>query len=413
MKKKTLIEAKKKEWLSNLEPTIDSEYLSSQQNFLDALREDVFSSGLEKVKELKKTGNSRIMYVSEHLSEQDFIEEVKLFITEKIPLPAVFGGSNLLVRGITKPGFFINNPLVINLQKGGLISIERELLFGKGEESSAYKRLFVQFLEGTENIQSIFSRNDTLIFNYGRSRDGKVRNYEFHTLGAFHNHSLKETTLDDVIFPISISMERCIEDNSFQFQNFIKKSRLPIIKELSKNYKWAESLNNRWIKQTGKFGAVADIFSFLVFYLRNQPRGEIYFDFGNPIKPGEYSKRDRPLLMQAITSEIHKNTRITPVSLISSILKAHPESTIYKAELEEKINFARAKIPGEILTSVYLSNSYSDEEVLNRGMLFLQKKRKYPAVRYDKKNQKYNIEKDSFLIEYYSNRILHHNLDYT
>ncbi|MGV8169518.1 MAG: hypothetical protein ACP5N3_05680, partial [Candidatus Nanoarchaeia archaeon] len=229
------LEKKIEGWLKDLEPTQDTSYVLSKKNMLNRLNDGVYTSGLEELKKLKKDPKTRIMYVSEHLSEQDFFEIPKLFYREDIAIPATFAGINLLVNGLTKPFFLIRHPLIIDFKKSGTIVIDRNLLQNKGKINSAYKKIYLEFLNGVDEKEEeeikkrkgVFANHDTLIFNYGRSRDGKVRPYEFHTLSSFHHHSFKHPELTHLIVPIGITLERTIEDSSFDVQNFIKNSRLP------------------------------------------------------------------------------------------------------------------------------------------------------------------------------------------
>jgi glycerol-3-phosphate O-acyltransferase len=403
------------QWKYNLEPIFDMNYLASKKNMLASLNDGVFTSGLEAVRNLSKDKDKRILFVSEHLSEQDYIELDKFFYRENIELPAIFAGANLLVPGLTKPSFLIRKPIVLDIKKSGTIVINRNLFKPEKEGgSAAYKRLFIETLlwytdKDGNCEEGIFNKMNTFIFNSGRSYDGKARNYDFPTLDLFHRNSLRNPQLEHIIIPISISLERCIEDTSFEIQHLIKNSRLPWVEKLSGKYSWAQSINENWIKQTGKWGAMADILSFLIFSFTHQPRGEIYLDFGEPIYVRDFGKGKEDDLKNKITGSINSNIRITPASLVSLIARAHSEDYISHKDLVKKLNITRKELPKNLLSN-YLSNDNTDKEVLERATTFLNEKRIFKAVPYFPVVKTYLIRKQSFILNYYANRIEHYKI---
>jgi glycerol-3-phosphate O-acyltransferase len=395
-------------WLHELNPSIDMQYMNSKANMLDKLHSGVLVSGIERVKEISRKENTTLLYVCEHLSEQDFFELPKLFNRENMELPGIFAGKNLYVPILTKPTLLVPKPLVLNFDKAGTIVIDRDLFKGKGKINSAYKRLYLNLLDGSldditnsgTNHESLFTK-PTLTFLDGRSYMGYAREFKIHNVISFHNHALKNPEVQHIINPVSITNERTIEDTSFSLQSFIKSQRPKFI--------------------TSKVAALADIASFFWFYFRKQQRGEIYLDFSEPINVSEYSKRDRADLIKKVTESVNDNIRITPVSLVSTILKYYPKRNISKTELLEKIHTARGNIPENLPLSTYMMHEKTDEEVLARALLFLNKGRIPKTLPYRSKifmhfyhynedRDVYRIHKKSTLIKYYSNRIAHHNI---
>ncbi|MGV8162589.1 MAG: hypothetical protein ACP5N2_04630 [Candidatus Nanoarchaeia archaeon] len=398
----------KEEWRFDLEPIFDIKHIEKKKHILDGLVGNIYASGLDKIRQLKQENpNIKIIYVSEHLSEQDFVEEQKLFYREGLELPGIFGGINLLVLGLTQPTVLFGKPIIVDLKKCGLIGINRQLLDGKGEKNSAYRKVYLEFLLGNKEVDSIFNRHDTLIFNYGRTKDGKVRNYDFHTLDSFHQVSLRNPEYNHVVVPISVSQTRCIEDSSFKFQDSIKNSHLPFIDSLAEHYKWANDVKTSWKKHVDKIGAIGDIGNFLTFYLKNQPRGDIHFDFAEPIPAAEYKKNQTNELKTKITTEINSMIRAAPTNLLAHILKYYPEEYVTNDKLYSRMTELRRLLP-ETLPLSRQAEELDDMQVVEIGKDILMKKRHNGALKL--KGQAYRINKDSFLLTYYTNRIAHHHL---